>query len=72
MLQYGSAGHGSLNHLTGELFKLRTGITELAHVPYRGAGPALVDLIAGQIPMIVPAMTGHVLEFHQASSRCRR
>jgi tripartite-type tricarboxylate transporter receptor subunit TctC len=65
-LQYGSAGHGSLNHLTGELFKLRTGITDLAHVPYRGAGPALVDLIAGQIPMIVPAMTGHVLEFHQA------
>jgi tripartite-type tricarboxylate transporter receptor subunit TctC len=65
-LQYGSAGHGSLNHLTGELVKLRTGITDLAHVPYRGAGPALVDLIAGQIPMIVPAMTGHVLEFHQA------
>src|SRR5207237_5895534 len=39
-LQYGSAGHGSLNHLAGELFKLRTGITDLAHVPYRGAGPA--------------------------------
>ena len=65
-LQYGSAGHGSLNHLTGELFKLRAGIGDLVHVPYRGAGPALVDLIAGQIPMIVPAMTGHVLEFHKA------
>jgi tripartite-type tricarboxylate transporter receptor subunit TctC len=65
-LQYGSAGHGSLNHLTGELFKLRTGIAELGHVPYRGAGPALVDIIAGQIPMVVPAMTGHVLGFHQA------
>ena len=64
-LQYGSAGHGSLNHLTGELMKLRTGITELVHIPYRGAGPALVDLIAGQIPMIVPAMTGHVYEFHK-------
>ena len=65
-LQYGSAGHGSLNHLTGELLKLRTGITDLPHVSYRGAGPALVDLIAGQIPIIVPAMTGHVLEFHKA------
>jgi tripartite-type tricarboxylate transporter receptor subunit TctC len=64
-LQYGSAGHGSLNHLTGELMKLRTGITDLPHVSYRGAGPALVDLIAGQIPIIVPAMTGHVLEFHK-------
>jgi tripartite-type tricarboxylate transporter receptor subunit TctC len=65
-LQYGSAGHGSLNHLTGELMKLRTGITDLPHVSYRGAGPALVDLIAGQIPMIVPAMTGHVYEFHKS------
>jgi tripartite-type tricarboxylate transporter receptor subunit TctC len=32
-------------------------------VPYRGAGPALIDVISGQIPMIVPAMTGQVLEF---------
>jgi tripartite-type tricarboxylate transporter receptor subunit TctC len=65
-LSYGSAGHGSLNHLTGELFKLRAGITDCPHVPYRGAGPALVDLLAGQIPMIVPAMTNIVLEHHRA------
>jgi tripartite-type tricarboxylate transporter receptor subunit TctC len=65
-LSYGSAGHGSLNHLTGELFKLRTGLTDLPHVPYRGAGPAITDLIAGQIPMIVPAMTNHVLELHRS------
>ena len=65
-VSYGSAGHGSLNHLTGELFKLRTGITDMPHVPYRGAGPAIVDLIAGQIPMIVPAMTNHVLELHRS------
>ncbi len=65
-VSYGSAGHGSLNHLTGELFKLRTGLSDLIHVPYRGAGPAIVDLIAGQIPMIVPAMTNHVLELHRA------
>jgi tripartite-type tricarboxylate transporter receptor subunit TctC len=65
-LSYGTAGHGSLNHLTGELFKVRTGIGELIHVPYRGAGPAIADILAGQIPMIVPAMTNHVLELHRA------
>ena len=65
-LSYGTAGHGSLNHLTGELFKLKTGITDLPHVPYRGAGPALTDALAGQIPIIVPAMTNIVLEHHRA------
>ena len=65
-MSYGSAGHGSLNHLTGELFKLRTNINDLPHVPYRGAGPGLTDLLAGQIPMLVPAMTNIVLEHHRA------
>jgi tripartite-type tricarboxylate transporter receptor subunit TctC len=65
-LSYGSAGHGSLNHLTAEMFKMKMGITELVHVPYRGAGPALADILAGQIPMIVPAMTNHVLELHRS------
>ena len=65
-MSYGSAGHGSLNHLTGELFKLRAGITDLPHVPYRGAGPALNDIVAGQIPMIVPAMTSIVQGHHEA------
>jgi len=65
-VSYGSAGHGSLNHLTGELFKLRAGITDMPHVPYRGAGPGLTDLLAGQIPALVPAMTNIVLEHHRA------
>ena len=65
-MSYGSAGHGSLNHLAGELFKLKTGITDLPHVPYRGAGPGLTDLLAGQIPALVPAMTNIVLEHHRA------
>jgi tripartite-type tricarboxylate transporter receptor subunit TctC len=64
-MSYGSAGAGTLNHLSGELLKSLTGITDLPHVPYRGAGPALADVIAGQIPMIIPAMTGQVLEFHR-------
>jgi tripartite-type tricarboxylate transporter receptor subunit TctC len=65
-LSYGSSGAGTLNHLSGELFKSLTGITDLPHVPYRGAGPALADVIGGQIPIIIPAMTSQVLEFHRA------
>jgi tripartite-type tricarboxylate transporter receptor subunit TctC len=65
-LSYGSSGAGTLNHLSGELLKSLTGITDLPHVPYRGAGPALADLIAGQIPIIIPAMSSQVLEFHRA------
>jgi tripartite-type tricarboxylate transporter receptor subunit TctC len=65
-LSYGSAGTGSLNHLTAEAFKLRVGVPDLIHMPYRGAGPAIADILAGQIPMIVPAMTNIVLELHRA------
>ena len=65
-MSYGSAGHGSLNHLTGELFKLRAGLNDFPHVPYRGAGPGLTDLLAGQIPALVPAMTNIVYEHHRA------
>src|SRR5436190_4827396 len=64
-MTYGSAGTGTLNHLSGELLKSVTGIADLPHVPYRGAGPAMADAIGGQIPMIIPAMTNQVLEFHR-------
>jgi tripartite-type tricarboxylate transporter receptor subunit TctC len=64
-LSYGSSGAGTLNHLSGEMLKSSTGIMDLPHVPYRGAGPALADVMGGQIPMIIPAMTGQVLEFHR-------
>jgi len=50
-LNYGSAGNGTSHHLAGELFKLQTG-TFITHIPYRGAGPALQDLIAGQVDMM--------------------
>lgn len=49
-LNYASAGAGTTHHLAGELFKLLTG-TQITHVPYRGAGPAMTDLIAGQVDM---------------------
>ena len=64
-LSYGTPGAGTMNHLSGEMFKSLTGIKDLPHVPYRGAGPAMADLIAGQIPIVVPAMTNQVLEFHR-------
>lgn len=50
-LIYGSAGIGTTHHLVGELFKILTG-TKIRHVPYRGAGPAMADLVGGQIDMI--------------------
>jgi tripartite-type tricarboxylate transporter receptor subunit TctC len=65
-VSYASAGVGTPNHLTGEMLKLQAGIPDLIHVPYRGAGPALTDLVGGQIPMAVAVMSGQVLEFHRA------
>jgi tripartite-type tricarboxylate transporter receptor subunit TctC len=50
-LNYASAGNGTSHHLAGELFKLQTK-TFITHIPYRGAGPALQDLVAGQVDMM--------------------
>lgn len=49
-LSFGSSGVGTSNHLAGELFRMRTGL-DLTHVPYRGGGPALTDLVSGTIPI---------------------
>lgn len=48
---YASAGNGSVSHLLGEQFKLATG-TDMVHVPYRGVGPALVDVVSGQVDVM--------------------
>ena len=50
-LNYGSAGAGTSHHLAGELFKIQTK-TFITHIPYRGAGPALQDLISGNVDMM--------------------
>ncbi|ARP95541.1 tripartite tricarboxylate transporter substrate binding protein [Bordetella genomosp. 13] len=63
-LPYGSAGTGSPSHIAGELLRLRTQ-KPLLHVPYRGGGPATVDVLAGQIPLLwvsLPSVTGHIKE----------
>jgi len=54
-VNFGSSGYGSTNHLAGELLKTRAGI-DIVHVPYRGAAPAMNDLIGGQIPMMFDNM----------------
>ena len=50
-LNYGSAGAGTSHHLAGELFKQQTG-TFITHIPYTGAGPALRDLVSGQVDLM--------------------
>jgi tripartite-type tricarboxylate transporter receptor subunit TctC len=51
-INYASAGNGTGQHLSMELFKLMTGI-KLTHVPYRGAAPAYTDVISGQVPVFI-------------------
>jgi tripartite-type tricarboxylate transporter receptor subunit TctC len=61
-LNYGSAGGGTSHHLAGELFKQQTK-TFITHIPYRGAGPALQDLIAGNVDMMFDGLgssAGHI------------
>ena len=50
-LNLASGGNGSPPHLSGELFKMMTGV-DMVHVPYRGAGPALTDLLGGQVQVV--------------------
>jgi tripartite-type tricarboxylate transporter receptor subunit TctC len=53
-LSYASAGVGTVTHLAGESFKQLVGAPKITHIPYRGAGPGLIDLIAGVVPMMSP------------------
>jgi tripartite-type tricarboxylate transporter receptor subunit TctC len=59
-----SQGVGSTGHVSGELFKMMAGVN-LVHVPYRGAGPALVDLLGGQVQVMFPA-TASSIEYIRA------
>lgn len=61
-VNFGSTGTGGANHLSGELFKSMAGV-DLMHIPYKGAAPALNDLLGGQIPVMfdsVPGVLQHI------------
>ncbi len=58
-INYASAGNGSLQHVAGELFKMMAGINML-HVPYRGGGPAITDLIGGQVQFMIDVTTSSI------------
>lgn len=62
MLSFATVGNGSPGHFAGELFKIRTG-TQMTHIPYRGGGPATVDVLGGQVPLLwvsIPAVSQFV------------
>ena len=58
-INFASSGSGSTAHLSAELFKHLAGI-DIVHVPYKGAGPALTDLIGGQVQMLITGYSGAV------------
>ena len=61
-MNFGSAGSGSSHHLAGELFNMLAGV-KISHIPYKGAGPALTDLMGGQIDVMFDGMgssAGHI------------
>jgi tripartite-type tricarboxylate transporter receptor subunit TctC len=65
-LSCGSTGAGSMSHLAGELFKSLAGTPDIVTAPYKGAGPALSDVISGHIAMTVSNVTGHMLDLHRS------
>ena len=67
-LSYGSAGTGGANHLAGEMFRNLAAI-DIVHVPYKGNGPAIVDLIGGQIAMMLGSISS--LYPHAAAKKLR-
>ncbi len=65
-LFYGSAGNGSITNLAGELFKQRAGGLDIVHVPYKGIGQGVTDLIGGQVPIFSANATAQILDLHRA------
>jgi tripartite-type tricarboxylate transporter receptor subunit TctC len=63
-----SGGNGSVSHVAGELFKMMTGIN-MQHVPYRGTGPALNDLLAGQVQIMFETMSGSIGQIRAGNLR---
>jgi tripartite-type tricarboxylate transporter receptor subunit TctC len=76
-INFCSAGNGSINHLSGELFKQRAGV-QMTHVPYKGSGPATMDLLAGRVqvffatvPTILPQVKDQRVRLLAVTSKTR-
>jgi tripartite-type tricarboxylate transporter receptor subunit TctC len=76
-INFCSAGNGSINHLSGELFKQRANV-QMTHVPYKGSGPATMDLLAGRVqvffatvPTILPQVKDHRVQLLAVTSKTR-
>ncbi len=67
-LNYASSGSGSIQHIAGELFKQQTG-TFITHIPYRGSGPAVQDLMGGQVDMFITTPAGVVSQIQAGRLR---
>lgn len=67
-ISYGSSGIGTPPHLSGELFKTMAGVN-MTHVPYRGGGPAMADLISGHIPVLFDVLTGAASHIRGGTAR---
>lgn len=67
-LNYGSAGAGTTHHLAAELFKILTK-TKIGHVPYRGAGPAMQDLVAGHVPVVFDGLGSSAAQIRSGALR---
>jgi len=65
-LSYGSAGAGTMTHLAGELFKHLIQAPKIVHVPYKGAGPSINDLVGGAVQYATINVTGQLLQLHEA------
>jgi tripartite-type tricarboxylate transporter receptor subunit TctC len=65
-ISYGSAGAGTMTHLAGELFKHLTNTQKIVHVPYKGAGPSINDLVGGAVQYATINITGQLLQLHDS------
>ncbi len=64
-LSYAHGGTGGISHIGGEMFKQLAGKLDILAIPYKGVGGSLADVLSGNVPMLVPNITGQIIELHR-------